>query len=266
MLGIGRSERTKPDRVIPPIDLIDAASGSGCGGHFVSRILPGCRICLAYELGVCAAASAGAGVEQSVVTLPARRIVCREQDLLNALPIICEGWAFCAVMLFDGSRQILSFLLPGDPVSTSLLFAAKPNCFVETVTPVTYRLFSRSGMREEAFATPHALDTFSRVRLEEQSRSDALIADLGRRKADERVARLILGLMQRLQQRGMVAVDPPAFDFPLRLHHIADATGLTPVHVSKVLSGFRGDGLIRLSRRSLAVLDTAGLACIAHLR
>ena len=37
----------------------------------------------------------------------------------------------------------------------------------------------------------------------------------------------------------LVAVDPPAFDFPVRLHHIADATGLTPVHVSKVLSGFR---------------------------
>ena len=266
MRGIGQSERAKTERVVQPIDLSDAASGTGRVRQFVSRILPGCRTCLASELAVCAAAKAGAYVQQSVVTVSARRIVCHEQDSLDALPIICGGWACCAVMLSDGSRQILSFLLPGDPVSTSLLFAAKPNCFVETVTPVTYRLFSRSGMRERAFANPDTLDSFARIRLEEQSRSDALIADLGRRKADERIARLILGLMQRLQQRGMVAGDPPAFAFPLRLHHIADATGLTPVHVSKVLSGLRRDGLIRMSRRSLAVLDTAGLAAIAHLR
>jgi CRP-like cAMP-binding protein len=33
--------------------------------------------------------------------------------------------------------------------------------------------------------------------------------------------------------------DPVELDFPLRQRHIADATGLTPVHVSKVLSEFR---------------------------
>ncbi|MGA8959968.1 MAG: helix-turn-helix domain-containing protein [Pseudolabrys sp.] len=60
--------------------------------------------------------------------------------------------------------------------------------------------------------------------------------------------------------------DPVELDFPLRQRHIADATGLTPVHVSKVLSEFRRSGLIRLSERSLTILDLTGFRRIANMR
>jgi len=55
-------------------------------------------------------------------------------------------------------------------------------------------------------------------------------------------------------------------EFPLRQHHIADATGLTPVHVSKVLSEFRRNGLVKISDRSLAILDPTGFRRVAHMR
>ncbi|MGB6418548.1 MAG: helix-turn-helix domain-containing protein [Pseudolabrys sp.] len=60
--------------------------------------------------------------------------------------------------------------------------------------------------------------------------------------------------------------EPAELDFPLRQRHIADATGLTPVHVSKVLSEFRRSGLIRLSERSLTILDLTGFRRIANMR
>ena len=90
-----------------------------------------------------------------------------------------------------------------------------------------------------------------------------------RRTADERIARLMLNLADRLARRGMTRVDASAaieMEFPLRQHHIADATGLTPVHVSKVLSEFRRNGLIRISDRSLTILDPAGFRRVAHMR
>jgi CRP-like cAMP-binding protein len=224
---------------------------------------------MAYELRICDAIL-GRGqrseIQQSVHTAPARRILCREQDFLETVPMICEGWACCAVMLSDGSRQIFSFLLPGDPMSTALLFGSKPNCFVETITPVTYRLFRRETLRAILFSSQDSLDKLGRLRLEEQARSDSLIVDLGRRSAEERIARLVLGLMDRLQQRGLVEGNPLAFEFPLRLHHVADATGLTPVHVSKVLSDFKRRGLIRLDDRTLTLLDTAAFGRIAQMR
>jgi CRP-like cAMP-binding protein len=52
-------------------------------------------------------------------------------------------------------------------------------------------------------------------------------------------------------------------EFPLRLKHIADATGLTPVHVSKVQTEFQRNGLIEIKDRSLTILDRAELRHIA---
>ena len=201
-----------------------------------------------------------------VHAVAARRIVCREQDVLANVPIICSGWAVSAVMLSDGSRQILSFLLPGDLVSAALLFEPKPNCFVEAITNVTYRTFDRADLKEAMFSDPDTAAKLAHLWIDEKRRADEMIVDLGRRPAAERIARLILGLVERLQHRNMTTGGAFDVEFPLRQHHIADATGLTPVHVSKLLSEFRRNGLIRLCERSLAILDPAGFRAVANVR
>ena len=234
--------------------------------------LPSCPDCSGYDLSLCQAVTEAwstvspTPLKQSFHTAPARRIVCREQELQDAVPIICEGWAASVVMLSDSSRQILSFLLPGDMVSTTLLFDAQPHCLVETITDVCYRTFKRTEFKAIIFKNPDLLDKFSKAWIEEKARADQLIVDLGRRTADERIARLIMNLADRLSQRGMMQAGSMEMDFPLRQHHIADATGLTPVHVSKVLSEFRRSGLIKISDRSLTILDPIGFRRIANMR
>ena len=93
--------------------------------------------------------------------------------------------------------------------------------------------------------------------LEERLRTEQLVLSLGRRTATERIAQLIVNLTDRLAKRGLVQKHRTAF--PLRQHHIADATGLTPVHVSNVVSKMRRDGLIDISDRHLTVLDPVKL-------
>jgi len=232
-----------------------------------------CVACTAYELNLCRAAAERARscgepvqIDQSVHIVPARRIIYREHDMHDAVPIICSGWAASVVTLSDGSRQILSFLLAGDLVSTALLFEPRPNCLVEAITDVRYRTFKRSDLKGFLLRHPDLFDKVSKAWIEEKGRSDQLIVDLGRRTADERIARLILNLAERLGRRGMVQTEPMEMEFPLRQHHIADATGLTPVHVSKVLSEFRRNGLIKISDRSLTICDLAGFRRVAHMR
>jgi CRP-like cAMP-binding protein len=116
------------------------------------------------------------------------------------------------------------------------------------------------------FKNADLMEKLSRAWLEEKSRADQLIVDLGRRTADERIARLILNLVDRLVKRNMAHGEPLEVEFPLRQHHIADATGLTPVHVSKVLTEFRRSGLIKISERSLTILDPAGFRRVANKR
>lgn len=234
-----------------------------------------CSACPAFDLNICRAITETAGalshprpydIAQTELAVPARRIIFRELDLHDAVPIICTGWAASAIMLSDGSRQILSFLLPGDMVSTALLFEPRLHCFVEAVTDVRYRSFKRPALKEILLDHPDLMEKLSKAWIEEKTRADQLIADLGRRTADERIARLILNLVDRLVKRNMVHGDPLEVEFPLRQHHIADATGLTPVHVSKVLSEFRRNGLINISERSLTILDPVGFRRVAHKR
>jgi len=247
------------------------ASATPAATEFIAaRVHSTCANCLKYELNLCRVAAACAlsadSAAQSARTVPARRIICREQDLHGEVPIICEGWAASVVMLSDGSRQILSFLLPGDIVSAALLFDARPQCLVEAITDVRYRSIDRIELKGILFKQPDRLETFLKAWIEEKARADQLIVDLGRRTAEERIARLLLNLEERLTRRDMVQPESKEMEFPLRQHHIADAVGLTPVHVSKVLSEFRRGGLIKISQRSLTVLDPAGLRRVAHMR
>ncbi len=232
-----------------------------------SRTSTTCAACAAYDLSLCRTLSeAPLALQYSEYTVPARRILCRQHELLDVVPVICRGWAASIVMLSDGSRQILSFLLPGDAVSTALLFDARPYFMVEAITDVHYRGFKRSDVRTVLARQPDLLDSFCRTWAQATARADQLIVDLGRRTADERIARLLLYLAERLAQRGMTQRGTMEMEFPLRQHHIADATGLTPVHVSKVLSEFRRSGLIKISERSLTILDPERFQRIGHMR
>ncbi|HZD90718.1 MAG TPA: Crp/Fnr family transcriptional regulator [Pseudolabrys sp.] len=232
-----------------------------------------CSLCTAFEADICQAPRLATSpsirtspIRQSTHLVPARRIICRGQDLHDMVPVICSGWAAAIVMLSDGSRQIVSFLLPGDMISTTLLFETRPYWLVEAITDVNFRTFNRTDLRSLVYDSPDRFDFLFKAWVEEKSRADQLIVDLGRRTADERIARLIHGLVERLARRDMVRDNPTEFEFPLRQHHIADATGLTPVHVSKVLTEFRRKGLININERSMTILDPEGFGRIANMR
>lgn len=233
-----------------------------------------CAACSALELSLCAALKADDAEphqrdvsltpSSTVHTVPARRTIFHPKEWSEFVPIICSGWSVSSIALPDGRRQILSFLLPGDAVSTAFLFGPLSGRHVEAVTEVTYRKFKRSDLRALLFQSPDVFDKISKVWIEERVQADQLALDLGRRTANERIARQILNLAERLAKRGMMCGQ--TMEFPLRQRHIADATGLTPVHVSKVLGEFQRARLIEISSRSLTILNEAELRMAADWR
>lgn len=234
-----------------------------------------CSGCLAKELGLCAGLNQKPETESdpraaitlltsSVHTIPARRTICHPKEWSEFIPIICHGWALSSIILPDGRRQILSFPLAGDLVSTASLLEPMSGRSVEAVTEVTYRKFKRSDLKAILFENPIFFENISKAWVEERTQSDQLALGLGRRSADERIARLILNLAERLAKRGMT--NGQTMEFPLRQRHIADATGLTPVHVSKVMGEFQRAGLIEINSRSLTISDEAELRRVADWR
>lgn len=226
---------------------------------------PGCP---AFAFNMCCALKPDArglpaDMQAQDVAVAARRTIWRAGETIDGVPIICQGWAATVITLSDGRRQILAFLLPGELVCASLVYNAVSPSSLEAVTDVHYRQFKRQAIRAAMERDPKLTLTLAKLWADENARGDRLILDLGQRSADERIASLIVNLADRLARRG--PMPDGTMEFPLRLHHIADATGLTAVHAGRVLTEFRRAGLIELSDRALTLLKPDELRRIVGL-
>ena len=163
-----------------------------------------------------------------------RRTIYRSNEPTNSIAIICQGWACLYLLLPDGSRQIISFLLPGDIVSATAVFQDRSGFSVEAITDLHYSVLNKAEFRALLSADKRSFDEFAKTWVGRKEEVENLAADGGHRSAEQRIARLFWGLLER--NRALDMVYDNRFAFPLRLHHIADATGLTIVHVSRVIS------------------------------
>ena len=95
--------------------------------------------------------------------------------------------------------------------------------------------------------------TISETLAEKLNEAGQLLAAIAQGSAEERIAYLILHLTRRIRRSSIVRDE--RYFFPLTQQHIADAVGLTAVHVSRVLSVFRARGWMMISDGTLEIFD-----------
>ena len=83
------------------------------------------------------------------------------------------------------------------------------------------------------------------------------LVSVGRRSAVERVAHCLLELRQRLQLVGLAS--ETEFQCPLTQYDLADALGLSPIHVNRVLRQLREQDLLTLKSHTAIFHNIAGL-------
>lgn len=177
--------------------------------------------------------------------------------------MLCYGWVFRIAQLGDGRRQILSVLLAGDLFSSRMIFSESAEYSFQALTHVRFARFDRNDLRAAMVANLELFDAFAQVCANERRAADELIIDLGRRNAEERIARLILHLTGRIGERTIVRES--CYPFPLRQNDMADILGLTSVHVSRVITKFRKAGLIEYSGGNLRIMRPQELAELGRL-
>lgn len=178
--------------------------------------------------------------------------------------VLCAGWAFRYLQLSDGRRQILQFLLPGDIFSPVSIFEKASHFSVKAVTPVRLSGLARSEVRGKFAISPDVQSAVANFCIEETRGAAKLLTALGQLSAEERIAYLLLHLMARIAARNVIRGQ--RYPLPLRQQHIADAVGLTPVHVSRVFSLFRERRVLALSDGVLEVFNLPELERIGTLR
>jgi CRP-like cAMP-binding protein len=162
----------------------------------------------------------------------------------------------------NGRRQILGFLLPGDVLVGSLL-NERLHFSVKALTPIQVSTMKRTEVRARVATNVRILWAAAECCSEEARAADDTIAVLGQFSAEERIAHLFLQLMKRIASRNVIR--DQRYRVPLRQQHIADAVGLTPVHVSRVLSAFRERGIADLSNGVLEIFNLSELQRLGQL-
>jgi CRP/FNR family transcriptional regulator len=185
-------------------------------------------------------------------------LVISENEVPRELFIVRSGWLHSSVVLGNGSRQIMRFHFQGDILGLPLLaFADSP----ETVTAVTDAVlcpFSREKLAALIAEHPRiaalllGLSVADRVSLADR------LASIGRTSARARVGSLICELFARMRRIG--GAEDGSIQLPLTQEEIGDATGLTAVHVNRMMRGLVEDQIIERTGGQLRLLNEARLA------
>ncbi len=183
-------------------------------------------------------------------------LIC-EGDRCDNVRLFLSGWACRYKALEDGRRQILSFLLPGEACDAFIYLLSTMDHSIATLTPVTYCELDRAAFERLISADASVAEAFHCETLATRAVQREWGINLGRRDALERVAHIICELFERLRVVGLT--DGNSFAFPVTQMDLADATGLSTVHLNRTLQELRGAGLITLRDRSLTIVDHQGL-------
>jgi CRP-like cAMP-binding protein len=169
--------------------------------------------------------------------------------------LLVEGWAYRSVMLPDGGRQITDILLPGDLYDWHMPNLADENSAVRACGTTRIAVLRNEGaLDQQKSALGRAVEWSQHEgALFLQDR----LVSLGRRDALTRTARILVELYHRLHRLGL-ALDGH-FNCPMTQEQLADALGLTSVHLNRMLQSLRRCGSLTMSKRTIGILDLARL-------
>ena len=192
---------------------------------------------------------------------PARHDLIRDGDPPGPVFVFLEGWGCRYKILPEGNRQILAIMMPGDFCDMHTSVLNEMDHTIATVTPSLVATIPRPRMQELIDRRPAITHAFWLMQLVDLGVARSWIASMGRRGSVERVAHLMCELYFRAAVAGVVA--DGECSMPLSQILIADALGLTPVHVNRVLRQLKAAGVMHLARGTLIISDISRLVAVA---
>lgn len=194
-------------------------------------------------------------------TFPPRTDLIREGDQPGPILVVLEGWAFRYKVLPNGTRQIIAFLIPGDCCDLNISMLAEMDHSIQTATHAQVSKIDSTVLTDLMTNHPRIARAMYVAQLIDESTLRAWIVSLGRRSSAERVAHLLLELYIRGVRTGLASRDE--LELPISQTVLADALGMTPVHVNRMLQDLRRSGAIELRRGLLRILGPEVLTRIS---
>jgi CRP-like cAMP-binding protein len=198
--------------------------------------------------------------KQAIYRLPfelrifeANRYIVREGDRSPCASLIVDGLAFRQKVTKEGSRQILSVHIPGDFMDLEGALLSVADHSVQALTRCEVAMVPRQAILD-------LIDTHARVAhamwidtLIDASIYREWIVNVGRRDARAAACHLLCEFARRLEVAGMG--EPDGYELPMTQEQLADALGISAVHVNRVVRDLDVEGLIRREKRYIKIPD-----------
>src|SRR5215212_12200482 len=197
---------------------------------------------------------------QALETLPMQVVVIKDdQDIVrmgdrpSRSCLILSGFACTYKMTVGGKRQIVSFNLPGDIPDLQSLHLTVLDNSIGTISTCRVGFVTHEVLRDICARYPRLAAAFWRETLIDAAIFREWVMNVGQREGVSRMAHVLCELLVRL--RAVDLVEDHVCDLPITQGEFADAMGITPVHVNRVLQQMRAEGLIESKGTQLKIPD-----------
>lgn len=194
--------------------------------------------------------------------LPAGRVLVRAGVTLSESTLLFGGFVCRYKDLSDGQRQIMEIHVPGDFLDLHSFLLKRIDHNVAAMTPVRFALVPHDALRDITEHYPHLTRLLWFSTLIDAAIHREKILSIGRRSAVGRIAHILCELYVRLKLVGMA--DEFRYKLPLKQADLADATGLTSVHVNRMLRKLRNEEIITFRGGEVTIHDWDRLQQIAE--
>ena len=184
-----------------------------------------------------------------------------EGDRADSLLVISEGWGCSARYLSDGSRQLFATYLPGDILGIFELLSGIRRNDVSMLTDGRVCEYSYSSIFTLLNASNSVRSALFVIANQHQAMLAERLVSVARRNARESLAHFLCECRARLLE--FLPDDVDGFQLPLSQQDLADALGMSTVHISRTFSALACQGLVRRQHFHIVILDPQRLAEMA---
>lgn len=197
----------------------------------------------------------------TVREIPARQDIVRLGDRPTHCCLVMAGLAFRYKVLGDGRRQILNFHVPGDiPDLQSLHLTTHDHNFA-ALTALTIGFIPHAAVHQLNARFPRVAGALWRDTLIDAALLRERIVSIGQRDGLSRTAHFLCEMFVRLQVVGLA--DAGSMLLPITQNEIADALGMSFVHVNRMIKELRERGLINVERQMVVLVAWESLKVLA---
>ncbi len=183
-----------------------------------------------------------------------RRVNAGSELPADSVYILEDGWAIVYGLSASGARQILNFVLPGDIIGYEYSGRNWAMYRMQVLTDAIVRSISKQRLADIWLDQPRlAMQVVASV-VKERNLAYERLWLMGQFGASRRVPHLLLELFVRSQRRWPVLRNE-ILHLPITQQDLGEATGLSGVHVNRILRHLKERGILEFQRHKLCVLD-----------